>query len=55
MLLALGRCLARRGPGARDRLAEARVIFARLGARPLIVQTEGWLQRASSSVSIATK
>jgi class 3 adenylate cyclase/tetratricopeptide (TPR) repeat protein len=46
-LLALGRCLARLGrPGARDRLAEARVIFARLGARPLVAQTEGWFQEA---------
>jgi class 3 adenylate cyclase/tetratricopeptide (TPR) repeat protein len=49
-LLALGRCLTRLGrPEAGDRLAEARAIFARLGARPLVAETEGWLQEGTAS------
>jgi class 3 adenylate cyclase/tetratricopeptide (TPR) repeat protein len=46
-LLGLGRCLALlQDPQARDRLREARAIFARLGARPLVSESDEWLQRS---------
>jgi hypothetical protein len=45
-LLGLGRCLARlQHPQVSDRLREARAIFARLEARPLIAESDSWLQR----------
>jgi tetratricopeptide (TPR) repeat protein len=45
-LLGLGRCLVQLGrPERRNRLVEARAVFARLGARPLLTETDGWLQR----------
>jgi hypothetical protein len=44
-LLGLGRCLARLGRAeAGERLAEARAVFARLGAQWLVAETESWLQ-----------
>jgi DNA-binding SARP family transcriptional activator/class 3 adenylate cyclase/tetratricopeptide (TPR) repeat protein len=45
-LLGLGRCLVQlsRRQG-RNRLVEARAVFARLGARPLLAETDGWLRR----------
>jgi DNA-binding SARP family transcriptional activator len=46
-LLGLGRCLVQLGrPEGRNRLVEARAVFAHLGARPLLAETDGWLQRA---------
>jgi class 3 adenylate cyclase/tetratricopeptide (TPR) repeat protein len=46
-LLGLGRCLARlQHPQAWDRLREARAIFARLDARPLVTESDSWLQRS---------
>jgi class 3 adenylate cyclase/tetratricopeptide (TPR) repeat protein len=46
-LLGLGRCLARlQHPQAWDRLREARAIFVRLQARPLITESDSWLQRS---------
>jgi class 3 adenylate cyclase/tetratricopeptide (TPR) repeat protein len=49
-LLGTGRCLARLAHHeARDRLLEARAIFARLGARSLRAKTEGWLVRRSTN------
>ena len=51
-LLGMGRCLARLGRHqARDRLLEARVIFARLGARPLLTETDRWLERGVAQTS----
>jgi DNA-binding SARP family transcriptional activator/class 3 adenylate cyclase len=45
--LGAGRCLAGLGRGdeARELLGEARAIFERLGARPLVDETEDWLGR----------
>jgi tetratricopeptide (TPR) repeat protein len=43
-LLGAGRCLADLGrPGAYERLAEARAVFADLRAPPLLARTDGWL------------
>jgi class 3 adenylate cyclase/tetratricopeptide (TPR) repeat protein len=45
-LLGLGRCLVRlQHPQAWDRLREARAIFARLDARPLMAESDSFLQR----------
>jgi hypothetical protein len=47
-LLAAGRCLADLGrPAARERLAEARTVFADLGARPLLALADGGLAEVS--------
>jgi tetratricopeptide (TPR) repeat protein len=44
-LLGLGRCLEQLGrPTGHRRLVEARAIFVRLAARPLLAATDGWLQ-----------
>jgi class 3 adenylate cyclase/tetratricopeptide (TPR) repeat protein len=44
-LLGLGRCLVQLGhPNGRTRLVEARSIFARLAARPLLAATDAWLE-----------
>jgi tetratricopeptide (TPR) repeat protein len=44
-LLGLGRCLVQLGhPDGRTRLVEARSIFARLAARPLLATTDAWLE-----------
>ncbi len=50
-LLGEGRCLVAlgRAPEAAAPLAAAREIFARLGARPALEETEEWLGRASTS------
>ena len=49
-LLAAGRCLADLGrPGARERLAEARAVFADLGARPLLALADGGLAEVERS------
>jgi class 3 adenylate cyclase/tetratricopeptide (TPR) repeat protein/energy-coupling factor transporter ATP-binding protein EcfA2 len=54
-LLGLGRCLARlQHPQARDRLRQARAIFARLGARPLVAESDSWLQRSLPPAADAT-
>jgi class 3 adenylate cyclase/tetratricopeptide (TPR) repeat protein len=46
-LLGLGRCLTRlQHPQAPDRLREARAIFARLDAQPLVAESDSWLQRS---------
>jgi class 3 adenylate cyclase/tetratricopeptide (TPR) repeat protein len=51
-LFAMGRCLARIGrPGAGERLLEARAIFSGLGARPLVAETDRWLQRGAARTS----
>jgi tetratricopeptide (TPR) repeat protein len=43
-LLGLGRCATRLGrPAAREPLLQAREIFARLGARGLLAETDRWL------------
>jgi class 3 adenylate cyclase/tetratricopeptide (TPR) repeat protein len=45
-LLGLGRCQAQLDrPSARERLLEAHAIFTRLLARPLLAETDRWLQR----------
>ena len=44
-LFGLGRCLVQLGrPKGRNRLVEARAVFARLAARPLLTATDAWLQ-----------
>ena len=49
-LLAAGRCLTELGrPGARERLAESRAVFADLGARPLLALADGGLAEAERS------
>jgi tetratricopeptide (TPR) repeat protein len=54
-LLGLGRCLIRlQHPQARDRLGEARAIFARLDARPLVAESDSWLQRCLPPAADAT-
>jgi tetratricopeptide (TPR) repeat protein len=54
-LLGLGRCLARlQHPQARDRLRQARAIFARLDARPLVAESDSWLQRSLPPAADAT-
>jgi class 3 adenylate cyclase len=49
-LLGQGRCLVAlgRAPEAAAHLAAAREIFARLGAKPALAETEAWLARASA-------
>jgi hypothetical protein len=43
-LLGLGRCVTRLGrPPAREPLLQAQEIFARLGARGLLAETDRWL------------
>jgi hypothetical protein len=54
-LLGLGRCLARlQHPQAWDRLGQARAIFVRLEARPLITESDSWLQRSLPPTADAT-
>ena len=50
-LLGQGRCLAAlgRAPQAAAPLAAAREIFARLGAKPALQETETWLERARAT------
>ena len=50
-LFGAGRCLAQLGDAskARERLDRARAIFAELGARPLMDETDSWLSRAMAS------
>jgi class 3 adenylate cyclase/tetratricopeptide (TPR) repeat protein len=50
-LLGQGRCLAAlgRAPEAAAPLAKAREIFARLGARPALEETDEWLMKADSA------
>jgi hypothetical protein len=50
-LLGQGRCLVALGsaPEAAAPLAAAREIFARLGARPALVETDGLMQQAASA------
>jgi hypothetical protein len=49
-LLAAGRCLTELGrPGARERLAESRAVFAALGARPLLALADGGLAEVERS------
>jgi predicted ATPase/DNA-binding SARP family transcriptional activator len=51
-LLGMGRCLVRLGHHqARDRLLEARAIFARLGARLLLTETDRWLEQGVAQTS----
>jgi tetratricopeptide (TPR) repeat protein len=51
-LLGMGRCLVRLGHHqARDRLLEARAIFARLGGRRLLAETDRWLERGVAQTS----
>jgi hypothetical protein len=49
-LLGQGRCLVAlgRAPEAAAPLAAAREIFARLGARPALADTDDWLVRAAA-------
>ena len=55
-LLGQSRCLVAlgRAPEAAAPLAAAREIFARLGAKPALAETEEWLARAESAMSDAT-
>lgn len=49
-LLAAGRCLSQLGSDAeaKDALAAAREIFARLGATPYLAEVDGLVERASA-------
>src|SRR5439155_24559393 len=51
-LLGLGRCrLALRQPGTEQPLTQARQLFARLHATPLLAETDHWLGQAIAQTS----